>query len=189
MLFNKAFHTHCLKLTSLGWPYPCVNTETGEVPHFGEPMVLGPQHSISECNLVAMYHWSTQYHTFGVKIWSLPPLWRRYSDCNFISLHRDVTCLTCAGVQVAWCWPLNFMSVAREADTTGKLMKIMHQLFQSLVLPWNRDIEWPVRCHLSICDCFWLQCLKSKVYVSHPGPFWIRLNIRRNCIHSFIYIP
>jgi len=93
------------------------------------------------------------------------------SDRNFTSLHWDVTCPPCTRVQVAWCWPPSFVVLARQAYTAGKLMNIMQQMYQSPVLPQNRDIEWPSRCHLSVCDCFLLWCLKSEVYVSHPRTF------------------
>jgi hypothetical protein len=106
-----------------------------------------------------------------IKMWSVPPLRKHCIDCYFMSLHRDVTCHPCTRVQVAWCWPPNFVVLARQAHTAGKLMNIMQQMYQSLVLPWNRDIEWPTRCHLSVCDCFLLWCLKSEVYIIHPRNF------------------
>jgi hypothetical protein len=72
---------------------------------------------------------------------------------------------------VAWCLSPDIVVLARQAHTAGKLINIMQQMHQSIVLPQNRDIEWPMRCHLPICDCFLLWCIKSEVYVSHPRTF------------------
>jgi hypothetical protein len=88
----------------------------------GRKWLFVSQHSISECSLVALHHWST-HHTSRVKLWPVAAAvvwWRHCSNYSSSALHWGVTQAPCIRVLVAWHWPPALAVLARQAHTASR---------------------------------------------------------------------